>query len=239
MNEIKSIKISPVCVSLKVGEWYYGAKLEIYPNTIKSTNIVWSSDKQNIATVNPVNGYVYAHNPGIAIITAKLVNEETVTACYTIFVENNGQINSDTVSSNKGITNGSSTRMAVRSDCGSYSDAAFGYSGTLYSYNITGNTATLEKGTLSKTKTYNYYAGKFQSAVYNMAVIYDSFSPLQRQAWLVLRAYGVLTAFSFDVIDTILLLAGVDLKGQLEATVLRMNEWYRIEEQAKSYYSLF
>ena len=239
MNQIKLIKISPANVVLKVGEWYHGAKTELYPNTLNPANIVWSSNRQNVATVNPVNGYVYTHNPGIAIITARLYNDETVSACYTVFVENSDQIKSATVISKESITNGSNARMMVRSSCDNYSDTAFGYSGTLYSYTISNNSATLKKGILSKTDDYNYYAAAFQNAVYDMAVIYDSFSSLQRQAWLVLRAYGLLTALALDVIDTILLMAGVDLKGQLEATVLGMNEWYHAEERAKTYFSLF
>lgn len=116
---------------------------------------------------------------------------------------------------------------------------AFGYSGTIYSYTLSGNTATLKKGIPSKTKAYNYYAASFQSAVYDMAVIYNSLSPLQRQAWLILRAYGLLTSFSMDTLDAILLLSGVDLQGQLESTILRMNAWYRAEEQTQNYFSLF
>ena len=42
-----------------------------------------------------------------------------------------------------------------------------------------------------------------------------------------------------EAIDMILLLAGVDLQGQLESTILGMNAWYRAEEQAQNYFSLF
>ncbi len=239
MNELKSIKISPASIILKVGEWYHDAKIELSPNAINPTSIVWSSDKQHVATVNPVSGYVYAHTPGFAIITAKLENEEAVTACYTVLVENNEKINPDIAPSKEAITNGSNVRLALRSDCGGYSDMAFGYSGTIYSYTISGSTATLNQGILSKTKAYNQNAALFQSAVYDMADIYDSFSPLQRQAWLVLRGYGLLTSFSLDAIDAILLLAGVDLKGLLESTILGMNDWYRAEERAQKYFSSF
>ena len=239
MREVKQFKISPVTTSIKVGEWYHGAKVELYPRTENQTNIVWSSNKSHIAAVNPVNGYVYANNPGIAIITARIDTAEPITACYTIVVENNEQISIDTVLSKEAIANSSNLRLTTRSNCDGYSDMAFGYSGTVYSYTISGNTATLKKGILSKTNSYNYYAASFQSALYDMAVIYDSFSPLQRQAWLVLRGYGLLTAFSIDAIDMILLVAGIDLQGQLESTVLGMNEWYQAEERAQNCFSLF
>jgi hypothetical protein len=239
MNELKYIQISPTYVVLKVGNWYCDAIAQVYPKTVTPTTVTWNSNKESVATVNPVNGYVYANNPGIAIITASLDTEENVTACYTVIVENKNQIQGENTSRKEITTNADIKVLATRSDCGSYSDMAFGYSGTIYSYTISGNTATLKKGVLSKTNSYNYYAALFQSAVYDMADIYNSFSPLQRQAWLILRGYGLLTSLSMDAIDAILLLAGVDLQGMLVSTVLRMNEWYQAEEQASSCFSQF
>ena len=239
MNELKSIQISPTYVVLKVGNWYHNAMAQVYPKTITPATVTWDSNKESVATVNPVNGYVYANNPGIAIITARLDLEQTVTACYTVIVENENEFQSNAALSKETITDSNVRILALRSDCGSYSDMAFGYSGTVYSYTISGNTATLKKGILSKTNSYNYYAALFQSAVHDMAVIYDSFSPLQRQAWLILRGYGLLTSYSMSAIDAILLLAGVDLQGMLESTVLGMNAWYRAEEQAISCFSYF
>ncbi len=236
MSEVKTIKISPINVIMKVGEWHHSTEIEVYPKTDELSNIVWSSDKPNIATVNPVNGYVYAHNPGIAIVTATLKGED-VNACYTVLVENNSQVTSDFTLSGEKATNNSNRSIAQR--CASYSDTAFGFSGTVYSYTVSGNSVTLQSGILSKTKPYNRYAAEFQSAIYDMAVIYDSFSPLQRQAWLILRGYGLLTSLSVSFIDAVLLVAGVDLKGQLESTILGMNEWYYAEERAKSSYSSF
>lgn len=239
MNELKSIQISPTYVVLKVGDWYHNAIAQVYPKTITPTTFTWDSNKESVATVNPINGYVYANKPGIAIITAKLNSEQTVTACYTVVVKNENEFQSGTALAKETISNSEVKTFAFRSDCGSYSDMAFGYSGTIYSYTISGNTATLKKGVLSKTNSYNYYAALFQSAVYDMADIYNSFSPLQRQAWLILRGYGLLTSLSMDAIDAILLLAGVDLQGMLVSTVLRMNEWYQAEEQASSCFSQF
>ena len=42
-----------------------------------------------------------------------------------------------------------------------------------------------------------------------------------------------------SAIGAILLLAGVDLQGMLESTVLGMNAWYQAEEQAISCFSQF
>lgn len=239
MNELKSIKITPTYVILKVGSWYHDAIAQVYPKPIIPITLTWESNKTSVATVNPVNGYVYANNPGIAIITARLNSEQTPTACYTVIVENENGIQNTTSLSKETITNSNAKTLAMRSDCGSYSDMAFGYSGTIYSYTISGNTATLHKGVVSKTKSYNYYAALFQSALQDMADIYNSFEPIQRQAWVVLRVYGILTAYSMDAIDAILLLAGVDLKGKLEATIWGMNAWYEAEEQAISCFSKF
>lgn len=239
MNEIKSIKISPTSVILNVGDWYHGAKAEIYPTTIGPLNIIWSSDKQNVATVNPINGYVYAHNPGIAIITARLDDDETVTTCYTVCVENNKQTGIDTILSKESAFLNSNTAIVRQIDCDGYSSSAFGYSGTVYSYTISGGLATLTNGGISKTNTYGYYAASFQSAVYDMAVIYNSLSPLQLQAWRILRVYGILNSFSMGALDAILLLAGVDLQGQLESTIFAMNDWYRAEARAQDCFSKF
>lgn len=239
MNNIKSIQISPTYIVLKVGDWYHSATAQVFPNAINQATVTWNSSNKTIATVNPINGYVYAHNPGVAIITASLNTEENVNACYTVVVENKNQIQGENTARKEITANADIKVLATRSDCGSYSDMAFGYSGKIYSYTLSGNTATLKKGILSKTKSYNYYAALFQSAVHDMAVIYNSFSPLQRQAWLILRGYGLLTSYSMSAIDAILLLAGVDLQGMLESTVLGMNAWYRAEEQASSCFSQF
>lgn len=239
MNEFKSIQISPTYIVLNVGNWYHDAIVQVYPKTITPTTVTWDSNNESVATVNPVNGYVYANNPGIAIITAKLDLEQTVTTCYTVIVENKNEIQNKIALTKEINTNSNVKTFATRTSCGSYSDMAFGYSGTLYSYTISGNTATLKKGLLSKTSSYNYYAASFQSAVYDMGNIYNSFSPLQCQAWLVLRGYGLLTSFSMSAIDTILLLAGVDLQGMLESTVLGMNAWYQAEEKAINCFSQF
>jgi len=61
---------------LNVGNWYHDAIVQVYPKTITPTTVTWNSNNESVATVNPVNGYVYANNPGIAIITARLIKQK-------------------------------------------------------------------------------------------------------------------------------------------------------------------
>lgn len=59
---------------------------------------------------------------------------------------------------------------------------------------------------------------------------------IQRSAWLILRIKGFWGNLSLDAIDVIPMIAGTDLKGQLESTVLGLNNWYEAEEKAKMYF---
>ena len=42
---------------LKVGDWYHNAMAQVYPKTITPATVKWDSNKESVATVNPVNGY--------------------------------------------------------------------------------------------------------------------------------------------------------------------------------------
>ncbi len=117
--------------------------------------------------------------------------------------------------------------------------SAIGYSGAIYSYSNYNWKITLQAGNLSATGSHNSAAAGFYNEVVKMGQIYNSMNGLQRSAWLILRVKGFLGSLSLDAIDVILMMAGIDLKGQLESTVLGLNNWYEAEEKAKMYFRSF
>ena len=67
---VSSVSVSPSYVNLTVGEWYHEATAEVYPSNADDTGIIWCSDNDNVASVNPSNGYIYAKASGSARIYA-------------------------------------------------------------------------------------------------------------------------------------------------------------------------
>lgn len=66
-----SINIYPSDCTITVGNWYYGARVEVCPADADCTGVEWYSDNTSVATVNSANGYIFAHNPGTARIYAR------------------------------------------------------------------------------------------------------------------------------------------------------------------------
>jgi len=68
-------------------------KANIYPQNVRNSIVEYTSDKEDIASVNKVTGYVTAHENGIATITATLKSNKNIKAdCVVIVSENNIEI---------------------------------------------------------------------------------------------------------------------------------------------------
>ena len=70
MTCVKSINVYPSSVTIKKGEWYYGAYAVISPDTATCCEVVWHSSNTSVATVNASSGYIYAKADGTARIYA-------------------------------------------------------------------------------------------------------------------------------------------------------------------------
>ena len=71
MIYVNSINVYPSSVSLKVGEWYYGAWAEVCPTNATCPEVEWYSSNVSVASVNSSSGYIYARGAGTAIICAR------------------------------------------------------------------------------------------------------------------------------------------------------------------------
>ena len=67
---VSSVSVSPSYVNLSVGEWYYDAVAQVSPWNATDPSIIWRSDNDAIASVNPSNGYIYAEATGSVRIYA-------------------------------------------------------------------------------------------------------------------------------------------------------------------------
>ena len=67
---ISIVDIYPKEITLKKGCQYYGAYAEIYPQCADNTDIIWSSDNEDVVLVDAENGRIYAKESGIATISA-------------------------------------------------------------------------------------------------------------------------------------------------------------------------
>lgn len=120
---------------------------------------------------------------------------------------------------------------------------AIGFSGKIFRYSKYQNGAVnLDAGLLHKEGTKsNPYGTKFLNELYAMVRIYNSMNSLQRSAWTAIRVAGIIPseATPLDVIVAILDVAGIDLGGMLESTVLGLREWYDAEQKAMQYFDNF
>ncbi len=67
---VNSVTAYPKCLTLKLGDWYYGTSVEIAPADADCKTVTWHSDNPSVASVNASNGYICANSVGTAKIYA-------------------------------------------------------------------------------------------------------------------------------------------------------------------------
>ncbi len=67
---VNTLKVSPSSLTLKEGDWYYDATVEICPTNATCADVRWTSSNTNVATVNETTGYIHAVGKGTATIRA-------------------------------------------------------------------------------------------------------------------------------------------------------------------------
>ncbi|MBR4017584.1 MAG: Ig domain-containing protein [Oscillospiraceae bacterium] len=68
---VYSVTVYPSSTTIKTGAWYYGAYAVVNACSNCCRDVEWYSDTPNVATVNPIMGYIYGMNPGTAKIYAR------------------------------------------------------------------------------------------------------------------------------------------------------------------------
>ena len=67
---VYSVNVYPSCITLKTGDWYYGAYAFVDASSNCCTDVEWYSSNTSVATVNYTTGYIYARSSGTARIYA-------------------------------------------------------------------------------------------------------------------------------------------------------------------------
>lgn len=68
---VYSVSVYPSSVTIRKGEWYYGAYATVRASSNCCTDVTWYSDKTAVATVNATTGYIYGRSAGTARIYAQ------------------------------------------------------------------------------------------------------------------------------------------------------------------------
>ena len=93
---VYSVSVYPGSVTIRKGEWYYGAYATVRASSNCCTDVTWYSDKTAVATVNPVTGYIYGRSAGTARIYAQSTEDSSKKDYITVNVTN-GNICVDSV----------------------------------------------------------------------------------------------------------------------------------------------
>lgn len=67
---VYSVNVHPTSISLKTGDWYYGAWAQVIASSNCCTDVTWYSDNPNVASVNQSSGYIYAKSTGTTRVYA-------------------------------------------------------------------------------------------------------------------------------------------------------------------------
>ena len=67
---VYSVSVYLGSVTIRKGEWYYGAYATVRASSYCSMDVTWYSDNTAVAAVNAATGYIYGRSAGTAIITA-------------------------------------------------------------------------------------------------------------------------------------------------------------------------
>ncbi len=98
---VYSVSVYPGSVTIRKGEWYYGAYATVRASSNCCTDVTWYSDKTAVATVNAATGYIYGMSAGTARIYAQSKVDSSKWDYITVNVTN-GNICVDSVCLNYG-----------------------------------------------------------------------------------------------------------------------------------------
>ena len=85
---VNSVSVYPKSITLKVGNWYYGAYAEICPYNADCAQVIWHSANSSIASVNASSGYIRAIAPGTTRIYATATDGSGYSDYLTVTVSN-------------------------------------------------------------------------------------------------------------------------------------------------------
>ena len=86
---VNKVTVSPGSVTLKEGNWYYGASASVSPSNATCGNVRWYSSNSSVATVNSSNGYIYANGVGTTRVYAQATDGSGAEDYLTVTVEAN------------------------------------------------------------------------------------------------------------------------------------------------------
>ncbi len=112
---VYSVSVYPWSATVKKGDWYYGAYAIVDASSYCSTDVRWYSNNTNVATVNPVTGYIYGRSEGTARVYAQST-EDSSKKDYIIITVTSGNICVDSVCLSTGylsIEKGDSRYLSV------------------------------------------------------------------------------------------------------------------------------
>ena len=94
MECVESVRVHPDNVTLRVGQWYYGASAEVSPASANCSVVEWHSDNPDIASVNASSGYIYGVSAGTTKIYAIAMDKNHCGDYITVTVVNNVPVTS-------------------------------------------------------------------------------------------------------------------------------------------------
>lgn len=97
---VYSVNVYPSSITIKKGNWYYGAYAVVNASSCCNTDVIWYSNNTNVATVNASSGYIYAKAVGTTRIYAQSRIEGSKKDYITVTVTS-GTICVDSVSLNR------------------------------------------------------------------------------------------------------------------------------------------
>ena len=96
---VNSVSVSPKSITLKVGEWFYGARAEVSPSDADCKQVFWHSNNTSVASVNASSGYICANAVGTAKIYASATDGSGCKDYLTVTVSDSIPVESVTLSS--------------------------------------------------------------------------------------------------------------------------------------------
>ena len=155
MSNVHSITVCPNTLTLEKGNWYSAFCVTVLPEDATNKCVTWSSSNADVASVNPLTGYVYANETGSAVISATAADGSGVSGSCAITVRDPVLVQSITLNrgtltlnkgcpyrltaqicpenaSNKKLTWSSSRPSVATVNCYGYITAKAGGNATIY-----------------------------------------------------------------------------------------------------------
>lgn len=117
MIYVNSVNVYPKSVALKLGEWFYNARVDICPTEADCKEVVWHSENPSIASVNASTGYICANGVGTARIYATATDGSKCTDFLTVTVSNTIFVDSVTLNQSKLFLEEGKKRTLVATVC--------------------------------------------------------------------------------------------------------------------------